>query len=964
MSENDKTADLKPILQNLGFSDVLFDTGARTKKGTLLKPDLQFHLEGKYYVLEAKTEPSSYSDAIQKASKDLAELMEPVEIAFAVLWLSKGKMRAGYISNDGQTGQKVFASIQELANWIMTSCTAKKVSPLLNESGLLKVLNDLVERFYQHYKKVSMQDIQELFGGKSFFETVLSESGGKEQEVQSLRKVAAFLLVNQIFFYGILAKKTKKYPDLNPEKAQKPYYLQQLFEKVLEDDYAPVFGVPVLNLSDDKTIGADLRYCATTINKLLEHELSHDILGKVFHNLIPLKLRKIVAAYYTNSHAGDLLASLAIEDATDTVFDPACGSGTLLISSYRKKKELFAKEKTFDDTAHKKFLTRDIFGSDIMPFAGHLAAINLILQKPETFLNSLNVLIEDSTGLMPGHKVEPAEEKLTQAFKQPLLHEFDGGTTAKSKKILKGAVGLKKKRGAPVTLKKFDVVIMNPPFTRFQRLTPEYKATLEQNLSEPTYKKMIHGQLGLQGYFMLLADRFLKEGGRIAAVLPVTVFTGKGGSDIIKFFFANYKIEYMIIGTGRAAFSENTSIREVLFVARKAKPIKAEANVCFISQSPTDMDSASVNNITEKLKSINTSKRCIDDVDVFSERISQEEVIKNPRFLATFLNLPLKELQKANSLFENNAKRSGKFSKGKELFEQLEWGVFESKRITGKEGYYELSILPSDAAVAKEHDLWKIESVAKDSLIVINRRTENKIRIPKSAVMPQFRRFSGQKTFSLDPPKQFVVFNTFSDLNKFLENTGIPSSSAKELTKRLVDLEFRKYLHSGAGTSFLFYRGNLSAPNTVILFAASNQLTFGAGDSWVMRIDTDFVPLMAIYFNSTFFILQLLKERRETEGAMLSIDKHALEEIWILDPRKLKTEESKMVHNLWEEIKSSELPSLTAQLQDHSPTRTKIDLVIAELLDIPKNQRTDIVHGLQTALARYINILKSTMSGK
>ena len=55
-------------------------------------------------------------------------------------------------------------------------------------------------------------------------------------------------------------------------------------------------------------------------------------LGKVFHNLIPLGLRKMVGAYFTNSQAGDLLALLAIRSKDAKVIDPACGSGTLLVS--------------------------------------------------------------------------------------------------------------------------------------------------------------------------------------------------------------------------------------------------------------------------------------------------------------------------------------------------------------------------------------------------------------------------------------------------------------------------------------------------------------------------------------------------------------------------------------------------------------------------------------------------------
>jgi hypothetical protein len=48
------------------------------------------------------------------------------------------------------------------------------------------------------------------------------------------------------------------------------------------------------------------------IRTLFPGTIDHDVIGKVFHNVIPLEIRKVVAAYFTNNAAGDLLAKLAI----------------------------------------------------------------------------------------------------------------------------------------------------------------------------------------------------------------------------------------------------------------------------------------------------------------------------------------------------------------------------------------------------------------------------------------------------------------------------------------------------------------------------------------------------------------------------------------------------------------------------------------------------------------------------
>jgi uncharacterized protein YktB (UPF0637 family) len=110
---------------------------------------------------------------------------------------------------------------------------------------------------------------------------------------------------------------------------------------------------------------------------------------------------------------------------------------------------------------------------------------------------------------------------------------------------------------------------MNPPFTRQERLPKEYKDALMKRLKG--YENYLHGQLGLYGHFVLLADKFVKENGRIALVLPATVLRVKSAMGIRKLLTENYQIEHIITAWERAAFSEGAQFREILLIARKTK---------------------------------------------------------------------------------------------------------------------------------------------------------------------------------------------------------------------------------------------------------------------------------------------------------------------------------------------------------------------------------------------------------
>lgn len=129
-----------------------------------------------------------------------------------------------------------------------------------------------------------------------------------------------------------------------------------------------------------------------------------------------------------------------------------------------------------------------------------------------------------------------------------------------------------------VDLKKnsFDLVIMNPPYTRDSLRHDQFSETTEKKLKTREKRLMegtgAHGS-GNSSLFLVLGEHLtkLQEGATLAVVLPLVAATNSSGAKVRKLVGEYYHIEYVICSHDphRFQFSENTQIGEMLVVARR-----------------------------------------------------------------------------------------------------------------------------------------------------------------------------------------------------------------------------------------------------------------------------------------------------------------------------------------------------------------------------------------------------------
>lgn len=319
----------------------------------------------------------------------------------------------------------------------------------------------------------------------------------------------------------------------------------------------------------------------------------NDLSGRMFQKLIAD--RKFLATFYTLPVSATLLAELAVSrlrtdwgspDAVKglRVADLACGTGTLIGALYHAMLARHRRAGRDDAELHHAMIEEALYAFDIMPAATHLAASTLSNAHPARVFGTTRIVTmpygEDKEN---GHPHIGSLELIDQVHVTPLF--------SLGEKRVSGSEPEEEDEKIGVPHEFFDVVIMNPPFTRptnheiaevpvpsfagFRTSDEEQKAMssrlkqMRKSLPQPAG----HGNAGLASNFIDLAHVKLKPGGVLALVLPATFASGQSWEAARNLLIDCYQditiVSIADVGMGNRAFSADTSIAEVLVLATK-----------------------------------------------------------------------------------------------------------------------------------------------------------------------------------------------------------------------------------------------------------------------------------------------------------------------------------------------------------------------------------------------------------
>lgn len=456
--------------------------------------------------------------------------------------------------------------------------------------------------------------------------------GQHDDEAGQTRRMAMTVLVNAFVFQCALSETELKVQNTNgtqrgvlpPTAFRKsdvfrPTALVDEWGKILEVNYWPIFHTAsaILQCLPTKTASALLNILWETAETLIVGGVtrSHDLTGVVFQRLIAD--RKFLATYYTMPSAAALLAGLSIplheplvgNDWNDgealaaaRIGDFACGTGTLLSTAYQRIGLLHELHGGNPKALHPEIMRHGLVGLDVLTVAVHLTAAMLAGTHPDTPFDGECLLTmpygSHEWGVCVGSlellKEQTAFDIITAAAQSA------GGRGSEEVTNLISRVG----HG------QFDLVIMNPPFTRHgahegERMevhnpafaafgaSEEEQNRLASRLKDLSLGSQAHGHAGLASYFVELAHRKLAAGGTLALVLPLSSMSGMSWDGIRRQWRSAYS-ELTVVtiageGSHTRAFSADTGIAECLLVGRKVQPsTEPRATFVILSGQPTN----------------------------------------------------------------------------------------------------------------------------------------------------------------------------------------------------------------------------------------------------------------------------------------------------------------------------------------------------------------------------------------
>ena len=454
-----------------------------------------------------------------------------------------------------------------------------------------------------------------------------------DKEGQTM-KMAMAILVNALVFQLIILKteNVKNFSEMEAGLGSLRHQVLQEWKTISTDiNYRPIFDLAysVLDPIGDGESTQILKILMSVATKIATFSLTtqHDFGGQLFQKLI--NDRKILASFYTLPSSAAFLAELAVsrlkvdwsnKDAVTQcrLGDFACGTGALLRAAYNAIRTRYRLSGKKDKEIHKDMMEKVFVGLDIMPAATHLTASILSSVHPSIIFDRIDIVTMPYGVLAieeKGSNLETCIGSLDLIAAQDTLPLYATGHDHYSGKYGKVRVPL----NAPH--ESFDLVIMNPPFTRgtsnegAHKNTPnpafagfgtsqeeqekmgERRAEIyeERNTKAVAGKwyreksdRAGEGRAGLATWFVDLADVKVKTGGVIALILPATFASGKFWEKTRIMLQKRYRdilvVNIATSDTKGTAFSDDTGMAECIVVAtRKSDSDKTEGKFIFAS---------------------------------------------------------------------------------------------------------------------------------------------------------------------------------------------------------------------------------------------------------------------------------------------------------------------------------------------------------------------------------------------
>ena len=286
-----------------------------------------------------------------------------------------------------------------------------------------------------------------------------------------------------------------------------------------------------------------------------------------------------------------LLVLLTLNNKTETLHDPCCGTGTIARATYDIKKEVGISTKES---------LKSIFASDKVAFPLQMAT--LAISEPTNFGEIIQVFKKDCSELSIGEDIE---------FRNP----FDGSVINRK-------------------YYKINNIASNLPFIKqedLKKLNPEIQNKINKLLNEKFSKKdKLNEKSDLYAYLPFTFWDILSENGKLGIIVSNSWLGTDWGEKFKKFLTRFYKLDYVLTSSTGRWFQNADVVTNIVILTKREFLIDKLPNTektKFITISHDFLDDSNYENIREIYQNIITNTL---DKRFKVEEYSTEEILSEP----------------------------------------------------------------------------------------------------------------------------------------------------------------------------------------------------------------------------------------------------------------------------------------------------------------------------------------------
>ena len=465
--------------------------------------------------------------------------------------------------------------------------------------------------------------------------------------VPQTRRMACAIIANALIFHERIAGMYEGIKPLNlvcgPEVSNPQSVTLAAWADILKINYWPIFAIArdllgQLPSGSAAEILSTLRETAQRVDTAGVTN-AHDLTGRIFQRLIAD--RKYLATFYTLPASAALLARIAVAkmegvDWSDAeairklrIGDFACGTGALLSAVYEQIAARYERSGGDPAELHRVMMEEVLYGCDVMPSAVHITSATLSGAQPGIRFGKSRVYTMRYGRQKDGSVAIGSLELLQSSHTMTLFNTSDPA-------LQTGSLG--EETAAQINIdiphEGFDLVIMNPPFTRATNhegahaditnpafaafdATPEDQTAMGDRINELGKGSCYHGNAGIASAFAALGNKKLKPGGILALVMPLAATAGLSWQGfrgtLAKDFSGLTILSIAAADNDHLSFSADTGMGECLVIARKLKQTEvATEEAQFVSLGRRAQGYAHASSMTKNIVGPGYTRR-IDD---------------------------------------------------------------------------------------------------------------------------------------------------------------------------------------------------------------------------------------------------------------------------------------------------------------------------------------------------------------